>query len=449
MIDRTRSSSLFIVPFFYQTNDYQKIDNLLSKSEDFQRQKIDSEMLLNHISNTFAGDDTVQDSQFSTWRVSQDFFHEWTGYSAHWKLCFRRDGKPINIEFQFQKIELVVCRGGIAFVIIHTEPKTDSPDDWLDFVHYFRFINGERNVSLDGERIIPEENKNDATREFQFVGCLAKRIEKLFRCVDGSGIEIVFDRDSIDSQVVSYPIIFLNSAGENETQFENFRIRLRNGFHSQQNVFRSAEISNPELFQIEYTKNHWFIFSLSGCSFLAVDSPDSEYFRTALPHHLKHRYGTILWLSIYQRLLLTKLSLKVASEWLPGNRKSKTRLFDELRNEMISFTASGFFSQVATHENYQLFYERIQEEFRIPGFYDEVRNEIRELFEFLQVQQANRLEFRVNAFAVLLGIPSLTIALLALNVNKIATNLTVSSLCQIMVGSIAIACGLLFFLNRN
>ena len=57
-----------------------------------------------------------------------------------------------EIPFQLTDVQLSLFRVGVGFLTFSAKPKSQEIIDWLDFLHYFRFIRGQRDVGLRMER---------------------------------------------------------------------------------------------------------------------------------------------------------------------------------------------------------------------------------------------------------------------------------------------------------
>ncbi|MFA0743063.1 MAG: hypothetical protein DFNUSKGM_003196, partial [Candidatus Fervidibacter sacchari] len=70
------------------------------------------------------------------------------GGSADWFLTLPRK----EIPFQLTDVQLSLFRVGVGFLTVSAKPKSQEVADWLDFLHFFRFIRGQRGVGLQIER---------------------------------------------------------------------------------------------------------------------------------------------------------------------------------------------------------------------------------------------------------------------------------------------------------
>jgi phosphate starvation-inducible protein PhoH len=90
------------------------------------------------------------------------------------------------------------------------------------------------------------------------------------------------------------------------------------------------------------------------------------------------------------------LSESVAEQWVTHEEEigisARKESFDRVRNILLSFTARGYFAQVMQRERHHRCYKRWQEIFEIPRLYQEVRDELRDMHEYLVMSQAEQLQ---------------------------------------------------------
>jgi hypothetical protein len=166
----------------------------------------------------------------------------------------------------------------------------------------------------------------------------------------------------------------------------------------------------------------WFVFSLEGGAFVAFNAPETDFFRRELPVHLQREYFLLFLLPLHQRFTLISLSQQVSENWLSGDERGRIRAFESIRVTLLEFMARGYFSQVMQREHHHRVYRRWQETFQLDRLYQEVSDEVREMHEFLQMRQSERLERRLNFLTFVIGIPALLFSFLSINIYRITTN---------------------------
>jgi hypothetical protein len=172
-------------------------------------------------------------------------------------------------------------------------------------------------------------------------------------------------------------------------------------------------------------REQWFVFSLEGGAFVAVDAPRTPYFRGAVQAHLADQYYFLFLIALHQRFALMGLSDRVARHW-PGTRAAAEPgaahdVFQEIRTALFAFTARGYFTQVMQRENHHRCYVQWQQTFQTDRLYQEVSAEVREMHEYLQDRQERRREKRIatitTLLTVLIGFPALVLAFMGVNVK--------------------------------
>lgn len=413
----------FVYPFLFDSRSFEgrlvRVASLKGEGQaGWQDISLPSDELLPHVAE-YLNPPKDKPATACVWKLSDESLRSWCGYDAKWVLLARRRDEQIEIPFTFLEVHLSLFRVGVGFLCIDAKPKSDKLDDWLDFIHFFRFAGGERGVSLKGERVIPPEHAKEA-KPFSFTGEFSERIAELLAPLrlseegDSTWWRDVFIRN----QFLPFASLFVDGIPEQEIM--SLIYRLRNFFHSRQEIHPSQDdlrADHPSL--VPYAENMWFIFSLDGGAFLACNPPDTPFFRQTLPEHLSKHYFLLFLIALLQRFTLMRLSQDVAEHWLLGDEFERVSQFERIRDEFLEFTARGYFAQVMQREHHHRVYRKWQEIFQIERLYQEVKDEVVEMHEHLLSQQTKRLERRINFLGAFIGIPSLVIGFLGINLYGI------------------------------
>jgi hypothetical protein len=120
--------------------------------------------------------------------------------------------------------------------------------------------------------------------------------------------------------------------------------RVRNFFPAQRVIVPSPQdmrLEHPML--LPYVDKCWFMFSHEGGAFVAVNAPNTHFFRVEMPNHLKEQYFLLFLLALQQKFALMRLSQDVSENWLKGDFRYRARSFELIRNDFLDFTARGCF----------------------------------------------------------------------------------------------------------
>lgn len=211
----------------------------------------------------------------------------------------------------------------------------------------------------------------------------------------------------VPGQMLSFTALFVNNCSENDIPYLLYKLH---------NFFPIGELGdNPALGDLEidrstricYGKEQWFNFSLEGSSFLAVDAPKTKFYQQNLPDHLRDRYFLLFLLALHQRFTLMMLSAKVADNWVIGEDAKidakRQKLFEEIRNQLLVFTARGYYTQAMQREQHHRCYQKWHEVFDLERLYQEVSDEVREMHEYSLMRQTRRLERTIQIIGVAAG----------------------------------------------
>jgi len=348
----------------------------------------------------------------SLWRMEDDALRSPSGLGggrahpgAHWTLETRR----ANVPFGFDAVELALFEHGVGFLVIDAMPLTASSDDWFDFIHYFRFFAGARSTSLRATKVVGVD-AGGAARTVPFVPPItgdrsedgpAKSgalfgliIDALLRGMALDGETAQWWEDIyVPGMLIPHVGLFLDNCPA--PSIEEHLYRLRNFFHSQQDVHPTVADSQYTEALLQYAANQWFFFSLNGGGFLACNAPRTQFFRANLPQHLTLQYFSVFLLALMQRFVLMRLSRQVSREWVSSDLDGdgrKAAAFASIRDALLAFTAQGYFAQTMQSEHHHRCYERWQRTFDLARLYSEVTAEVRDMYSYLDLRQRARVE---------------------------------------------------------
>jgi len=358
---------------------------------------------------------------------------------AVWYLSFY--GKR-EIPFRFGEVgekkfavQLVLFSIGVGFVVIQAAPHSDSLAEWLDFVHAFRFLRGRSEITIRAEK----RKSREETVAFVPAGVLDSTSDHTFSFMD----VIAGLLTTAASQGATWwrpvfvpdtclPFTNISVRGASEEDRTAVIYRMRNFFHATQDIHPSSEDLKPDHpMSLAYTANQWFLFSLNGGAFASFDAPDTEFFKTTLPGHLRNIYFLAFLLVLHQRFALAMLSEQVVQHGLNGTEEEQLEAFKRIRDSLLLFTARGYFTQAMQSDHHHRYYRKWQEVLQIPQLYDEVRDEVRDMYErsTLCLRQRDdererreekrdkRLEERLSLLGLLFAVPALIVGFLGVNIR--------------------------------
>ena len=380
------------------------------------------------------------------------------GSSVEWALRARNRSIP----FRLEGVELALFRIGVGFLTVRARPLSDQLSDWLDFLHFFRFIKGQRQVSVKAQRRTGLDPK---TRQPQFQPFFPEPAGGIMQHVDGQGLfgevrnallhtgalrheaQPWWHEVFVPGQLIPFAVLYIDGLPEEEVPHLFYRVR--NFFHSEQVIHPTTKDllhDHPAL--LPYADNQWFFFSLDGGGFVACDAPNTDFFHNVLPSHLRDQYFLLFLLTMHQRFVLMSLSQEVSEHWLGGDEVERTRSFELIRDRLLEFTARGYFAQVMQQEHHHQVYRKWQEVFQLERLYQEVSDEVREMRNELQFrrseaeEQATRHLGRLVAIlGAAIGIPSLILSFLGINLRGITVKsggLPLEQALLLAVGSLAV-----------
>jgi hypothetical protein len=370
-----------------------------------------TEDLLPHVLD-FLNPDLGSPRSTSLWRMEDNALRSPSGLGgglthpgAHWTLATRRAKVP----FGFDAVELVLFEHGVGFLVIDAMPLTASTDDWFDFIHYFRYFAGARSSGVQATRVVGvdaagesrsvafvppitgDRSQDGPARNTALFGLI---IDALLRGMALEGETAQWWEDIyVPGMLIPHVALFIDNCIA--PRIADHVYRVRNFFHSQQDVHPTVADSQSEDALLPYAANQWFFFSLNGGGFLACNAPRTQFFRANLPQHLTNQYFIVFLLALMQRFVLMRLSRRVSREWVSSDADGEGRkaaAFASIRDTLLAFTAQGYFAQTMQSEHHHRCYARWQRTFDLARLYAEVTSEVRDMYSYLDLRQRVRAE---------------------------------------------------------
>jgi hypothetical protein len=422
-VDTKASFSYFIYPFTFDSDTFadrvSAVNRAMGRNKkgEFVLWEVDrfvEDDLLAHVAGYLNPPDGAVPTA-CLWKLSDASSDIWgLRGRADWRLRINKTEIPFDIgdaKPGHFAVQLVLFQDGVGFVTVHARPTTTQVDSWLDFLHYFRFIRGQRKACLRGERRL---GLDPASKTPQCGPFFPQPVGGLNEHPDGCGAfdEIIdalltsaclttdsypwWEETFVPGQMLPFAALYVDDT--DPAAIPGLLYRFRQFFSAHHEACPSAEDLRPDHpLLLPYADRQWFTFSLDGGGFLACDAPpNSAFFRQTLPDHLRTSYFLLFLMALRQRFFLIHLSGEVAGKWfVKGDRASleqREQTFTRLREKLLSFTARGHFVQIMQREHHHRCYRRWLEVLQIEELYRGVRDEVQHIHDFLMMQRAERLQ---------------------------------------------------------
>ncbi|MBI4319448.1 MAG: hypothetical protein HY675_13250 [Chloroflexi bacterium] len=409
----------FVYPFLFDANTMpgrvRAIDQAYWQPREGQslkvwvQRKFPEKELLTHVARYLnPTDDTSPTARL--WELAKDplQFPSGLGRDKDWALVWR-DGE---VPFRLESLQLILFGVGIGFITACVKPRPRGKegqalgtDDWLNLLHYFRFARQQRDVRIKIRtrtgpgRFSPffPEPAGGLLGHPEGIGGFLDVLDALIRTGSTELDSKAWWREVfISGELLPFATLYVDEVDEKE--IPTLTYRLRNFFHARQEIVPTPgdlRLENdPGL--LPYANSMWFIFSLDGGAFVAYDAPTKDFFRGTLPNHLQNEYFLLLILALHQRFALMELSEDVAKSWPVGSETSvapqRKDAFDLIRDRLLQFTARGYFAQVMQREHPHRCYRKWQEVFQVERLYQEVKDEVGEMYNWLLMKQNEQIQ---------------------------------------------------------
>ena len=433
---RPQSTIRFVYPFSFDCETAQERVDAVDHCEwgdlgkVWNREKLNTVDLLPAVGrylngSSDIGGDNSSEGKAKFWKLDGNALQSSRGLGGGVKKpSFRwtaTQGK-ISTEFQFASIELVLFHAGIGMLILEVRPESMELNDWMDFIHIFRFVEGRRAAFVQCET-----KQADGSFEATSPGFGGKEPEwgeestELISLIKQilAGVALPTDdrrsirEEFIEGQAIPYTSLFIEDADSEDAEI---LYRLRNLFGSNQQVLLSPEDSDlTHQSLMHYADRQWFVSSLDGSHFVAFDAPANPFFENTLPSHLGKQYFLLFLMALHQRFKLARFSEEVAMQWSEDADDSRLDEFERLNKNILTFRAHGLFGQAGQRDHLHRYYRKLHDVFEIERQFSEVSEEVHDMHAYMHLAQSKKLEKRINQLAVLLGVPGLILGFLGVN----------------------------------
>jgi hypothetical protein len=463
-----RSSLALVYPFVFEDDQFGDLVRRVNESawnvgklRVWEPRQLSERDLLEHVARHLGGGEGSNTARW--WRMRHEALSSPHGLRANNKWLVdlpRRASLPVQIE----GVDLALFNLGVGLVCFTVSVRSESVADWLDLGHYLRFARRRGRVAaihVLNRRGFDPETRTVLTEEWfpdpfgrgsdMGAGTFADLVEIALLTATADADERWWRDVFVPGQLLPYTTLFVDGVAEGDVG--DLLKRARTHARSRQDVTRSPTSLAPEdLLQIGETQ--WFHFTLSGGGLLAVNGGE----RAA--HLGDEQFLVIFLLALYQRFFLTKLMSDIGSHWFEGEEDARVQAFRRIHESLLDFTARGYAAQLMQRPLPHRCYLAWQRKFQIERLYREVSDATERMHDYVQdrwrereserqaaqsletERQARRFELAIGMLAVAIGIPSLVLAFLGINIRGLTAGGGISLVSVWMVSTGALALGI-------
>lgn len=420
IVESKSSFIYFFYPFSFDPKLFEERVKIINQHQfpgqscfTWKPKKFPADELLFHVGNYLRSEcDSLPTACF--WTLNNDLRDRF-GLRLNWQLTCPLGEIPFyfgeKAETGSQVFQLALFKVGVGFAIARTQPLAVSLHQWLNFTHYFRFSKGQRQTSIHAQKKTwnPEKKEHKLTDFIPQDIELAPGDRLCFQDLLTAWLNLgSLENETqwwqdifVPGQMLVYNSIYANGIADSD--IPKLLYGLQNFFNERQGDHPApSDLLADCQPWLSYAANMWSIFTLEGGTFLAIDAPKEEFFQQTLLNHLHNQYFLLFLLALHQRFALMSLSAQVADYWLTDDA-TRLEYFQEIRDRLLLFTARGYFTQVMQREHHHRYYCKWQEVFQLDTLYCEVNDEIRDLHEYAQMRQNQRLELTIQVVGVAVG----------------------------------------------
>ncbi len=279
-----------------------------------------------------------------------------------------------SIFFNVEKIEIICFNTGICFFIMKTTlDGINNFYDILDFNYKFKDINSEFTSLKKYDKI---KIQTDAFKNVE-------DISELINDITGINKRKVEDMSDgfTNSRFYTYSYVCLESESWNDrnsiedypSDFYKFANVLPSNYFSDFN----RENINKNLSIIDKFK--YYKIAITKLSSNLICSGVDTYNFTKLPIEYENEYFYTFIVSLYQKMLLTKLN----SEF------KEYRKIVKMREEFVKFTKQLWENEITLNDNGTKYYKTLKDVFELEELYAEIRNKYEIVYKSLNIEKNN------------------------------------------------------------
>jgi hypothetical protein len=347
---------------------------------------------------------------------------------ARWTL---RVNASREVDFRLESVELLYFRTGIGMLLLEIDPDSERLEDWQDVLHLTRFYQlpddegGRRVFARRAARLTPSTDDGVSAAWSERLaprrpGGFGPLIHHLLTDVFGDS---AWKRASVPGLLSPFSAFFIDCEGvAEEVRFEA-RYRWRRQLSSTAVVAAVEDDLHAQL--RPYADDMWLAYSSEGGGFFAADAPRTHFFDHELPDHLRLPYTLGYLLALHQRLALGRFSERIArvvassrGRWTPDQPPRDEIAL--LQDDFLEYLTRCHFAQVFRTTNHHTSHRTWQEALEVPAFVQEVKLQLRHLYErtitadrIIDEKRRTGLSGRVNAALLGITLPMVVLAILA------------------------------------
>ena len=352
----------FVYPFLFETETFEHRASAIQFAQwqgregmlkVWKEREFPKDGLLAHVERYLSPPEGAPPTAY-LWQIEHAPLHSPAGFGADAEWTLIIPGKEIPFHWgdmrldgmQLKGVQFALFLHGVGFLTIGVKVKSDDIADWLDFLHYFRFVRGQRGVSVRAQRRIARdqfepffpEPAGGKEKHPDGKGVFGEILDAILK-IGATGEEPNWWREVfVPGQLIPYAVLYVDDEGINDRQIGELLYRVRNFFPSEREICPNEEelcFDHPSL--LCYADRMWFIFSLEGGAFVAVNAPRTDFFRNQLPSHLHDQYFLLFLLALHQRFTLMSLSHAVSEHWMRS--EGRAQAFERIHDTLLNFTA--------------------------------------------------------------------------------------------------------------
>ena len=187
------------------------------------------------------------------------------------------------------------------------------------------------------------------------------------------------------------------------------------------NVLAIDDADTPATVSIERRfANGFMVASMGGGGLVAIDVPNTIFYRKLMPEHMAIEYSIGFFLALLQREELEGLSDQVAETWLGAGDAEREQLAIALREQLLAFMAQLNFAVVSRSPNHQTYAMAWRRALQIEDLVAEVTDEADAIERLLSERRARREDSERRRRDLLIGALGHAVAAVSMTVGVLS-----------------------------
>jgi len=372
--------------------------------------------------------------------------------SSSWELYHRKS--DTWLPFNIGKLDLILSRDGIAVLMLEVTSLSSSFDDWQNLAVELTWQKNDQ-IRVD----FREDKGSDRFMNGSGVNQLGKKpltsmLEQLLAHLSPKKTTAPWWKADVFAEKRLFPWVYITCPTSDIGVSQKRLWALTNLYGSAHKALTDGFSDIPDHPDYIMAAGEWCNATQESLVILQTQNHTKDNRQERFNGRIKRSYGLMILHGLLQRWTIERLATEVTEGWgWHSSDKKRAQVFDNLQQQSVRFMAQGLVSRVYHQHRYQNFFKYLRTRWEVETEYARLASKVNELEEHLALRQSREFESFVKTGGVLLGLLSLVISVLGVNIVGLTTSTEGLDLAIVLntiafiAGSSVVCAGLYFYLK--